>query len=81
MRTVWVTVQDGRTALHWAAEEGHVSVAEYLVDHGADIEVKDRVSRFGRVSLCVCLCVCCIDWASCWRVCICGLCVYDATCM
>ncbi len=44
MRPEWVTaVQVGKTALHWAAAGGHVSMTEYLVGHGADIEARDEV--------------------------------------
>jgi ankyrin repeat protein len=38
------TVKKGRTALHWAAEYGHLSVAKALVAAGANIQVKDQVS-------------------------------------
>ena len=30
-----------RTALHWAAKRGHVPVVKYLLDSGADRELKD----------------------------------------
>jgi len=33
---------DGRTALHLAACEGHLSVAELLLQHGADVNPVDR---------------------------------------
>ena len=33
---------DGRTALHVAAENGHKDIIEYLLRHGADINLKDR---------------------------------------
>ncbi len=35
--------QDGRTALMWAAAEGHADCARLLLDAGADKEVKDQV--------------------------------------
>ena len=50
-----MNVQGGKTALHWAAEGGHVSMAEYLVGHGADIEANTRVSRVGKVFVCLCM--------------------------
>ena len=46
-------VQYGRMALHCAAEQGHVPMAECLVGHGADMEAKDYVRRIGRVSVCL----------------------------
>ena len=30
----------GRTTLHWSAEFGHIDVVKYLVDHGADINIR-----------------------------------------
>jgi ankyrin repeat protein len=36
-------MQYGDTAVMVAARNGHLSVVEYLVDRGADIEAKDRV--------------------------------------
>lgn len=32
-----------RTALHAAAEAGHVTVVQYLLRHGADIEMRNWV--------------------------------------
>ena len=32
--------EDGRTALHRAAEEGHVAVVRYLVEQGADVDAR-----------------------------------------
>jgi len=32
----------GRTPLHWAAQEGHAEIAEYLIAEGARIDVKDK---------------------------------------
>jgi ankyrin repeat protein len=36
-------IQDGCTALMLACEEGHVSVAEYLIAQEADVNVKGNV--------------------------------------
>ena len=35
--------QDGKTAFHLAAENGHVAAMELLLAHGADLNAKDRV--------------------------------------
>jgi len=32
---------DGRTALHLAASEGHIDVVQYLIAHGANINLTD----------------------------------------
>ena len=37
---------DGRTALHYAAAEGNVDTLGILLEGGADVEVKDKVSLF-----------------------------------
>ena len=36
-----------RTALHWAAKAGRVVSAVYLIEHGIDIEAKNKVPNFG----------------------------------
>lgn len=36
----------GRTPLHYAASKGWVKIAEMLISHGANINVKDKVSQF-----------------------------------
>lgn len=40
--SVNVSDYDGRAALHLAAAEGRYKVAEYLVNKGANVHVKDR---------------------------------------
>ena len=36
--------EDGHTALHWAAHEGHLPMVEYLVRcHGFDVKARDKV--------------------------------------
>jgi Ankyrin repeats (many copies) len=35
----------GRTALHWAAQEGHRAVVELLLEKGADVEARDNDGR------------------------------------
>ena len=48
------------TALIWAAENGHSDTVKVLLEAGADIEAKGRVSK--RISICTCVyvyvCVC-----------------------
>ena len=36
--------QDGFTALHVAAQEGHVEVVTFLVNAGADLHIQTKVS-------------------------------------
>lgn len=36
------TDKEGNTALHWAADAGHVSIARSLVDAGIDIDMQNR---------------------------------------
>lgn len=40
---VHFTVQNGKTALHYAATSGHTSVVQLLSEAGADLNVKDKV--------------------------------------
>ena len=42
----------------WAACNGKADVIQVLLDAGAAIEAKDHVSK--RISICTCVCVCCI---------------------
>lgn len=37
-----MTNYDGRTALHVTTCEGHLEVAEYLLEHGASVHIRDR---------------------------------------
>jgi len=34
------------TPLHFASNNGHLSVVEYLIAHGADINAKDKSDEF-----------------------------------
>ena len=37
--------QGGRTALHYAAKNGHIEIVKYLIDeHGVDVNIQDKVS-------------------------------------
>jgi ankyrin repeat protein len=40
----YIVLQDGKTALMGACAGGHLSVVNYLVDRGADIDATDNVS-------------------------------------
>jgi ankyrin repeat protein len=35
----------GRTPLHWAADNGHLPVVQYLCEQGVDKEVRDEDGR------------------------------------
>jgi ankyrin repeat protein len=37
--------ENGLTALHWAAAQGHEAVVQRLIDHGADVNIKDNKDR------------------------------------
>ena len=36
-------LQDGETALHWAALRGHVEVVKMLVKYGAAVDIRNKV--------------------------------------
>ncbi len=38
-------MQDGKTALHHAVENGYTELAEELIVHGADVNAADNVSK------------------------------------
>ena len=40
----FISYQDGRTALHIAAKNGHNDVTAMLLDKGADVNIGDNVS-------------------------------------
>src|SRR5690606_10661185 len=40
-----MTNREGQTTLHQAAERGWARVVEYLVEHGADVHVRDKLGR------------------------------------
>ena len=50
--SVW-GIQNGLTALLWAADLGHLEVVELLIARGADLQVVDGVSAFIWLSLTV----------------------------
>ncbi len=49
---------DGRTALHLACAEGHLSVVRLLLERGVSHKVKDRFVHVEIPEVCVCVCVC-----------------------
>ena len=40
---IYIYSQDERTALHWAADHGHVEVVEALIEGGADLNIQNKV--------------------------------------
>ena len=38
------SLQDGSTALIKAAEKGHTSIVKILVDHGAAVDIQNKVT-------------------------------------
>ena len=42
--SVILSLQNGRHALHLAAENGNTDVINMLITHGANVDAKDRVS-------------------------------------
>ena len=37
---------DNKTPLHWAVINGHKPMVEFLIDHGADLTLRDRQFNF-----------------------------------
>ena len=35
-----------RTPLLWSARNGHVAVVKYLIDHGADVNIRDEDGEY-----------------------------------
>ena len=48
-------LQMSRTALHWAAINGHQEVVKVLVNHGANTQLQDKVGEVN-ISMCGLLC-------------------------
>ena len=72
---VYLYTQFGLTAVMLASQNGHLELAKWLAENGADIHAKDNVSS---VCVCVCLCVCMfLSVFECLFVCMCVcVCVY-----
>ena len=51
-------------ALIYAAYMGHFEVTKVLIDAGASIEAKDRVSKILSIFSYICVCVCREDYSS-----------------
>ena len=41
---ICIVYQNGKTALMWASEKGREDMAQFLLDHGAGIDIQDNVS-------------------------------------
>ena len=41
-----LSLQGQQTPLHLSSESGHVNIVNVLLSYGADIHVKDRVSKY-----------------------------------
>ena len=38
-----LNIQDGRTAIFYASEQGSISIVQFLIDSGVDLKLKDKV--------------------------------------
>ena len=41
-----LNIQDGRTAIFYAAERGYINIVQLLIDHGIDLKLKDKVHTY-----------------------------------
>ena len=56
---VYLYTQDGFTAVMYASENGHLELAKWLAENGADIHAKSKfVSSVCVLSVCVCVFLC-----------------------
>lgn len=40
----YLYVQNGKTPVHYAAENGHTNIIKILTENGCDLNIKDKVS-------------------------------------
>ena len=43
--TLLLNIQNGQTALFYAAGQGFIDVVQLLIDHGIDLKLKDKVQK------------------------------------
>ena len=48
MVTLLLNIQDGWSAIFYAAERGCIDIVQLLIDHGVDLKLKDKVLRLDR---------------------------------
>ena len=41
-----ILLQAGETALHWAARQNRVDIIKMLVDYGAVVDIRDKVTNY-----------------------------------
>lgn len=41
----FLSMQDRRTALHWACSAGHTNIVEFLLDLGVEVNLQDDVGQ------------------------------------
>ena len=41
---IWIRLQYGKTPLHYVHEWGNIEAVEFLVEHGAQIDMQDKAS-------------------------------------
>ena len=46
-----LSLQDGQTALFYAASRGHTDTVKMLVDYGAAVDFRDKVGNLGHSSI------------------------------
>ena len=71
-----VIIQNGVTALHYASQEGHVTIVKLLLEKGADVNICDKVVMdfvsctcmwtFSQLAVCyICMYVCSLQRTVC----------------
>ena len=61
-----VTYQEGRTVIFYAAEKGYVHIVQLMLDHGVDLELKDKVviANVHRTATMQCCTIALFSWLS-----------------